>query len=99
VHKPASPLKRVTVWSGRDVVVTSDHSLFTLDEHANFVETTAASNPNTILCTNHLPVDEVTHHYTPDDAWAFGAMIGDGNVVYLHDRITGIIHIAIKTRR
>ena len=90
VHKPASPLKRVTVWSGRDVVVTSDHSLFTLDEHANFVETTAASNPNTILCTTHLPVDEVTHHYTPDDAWAFGAMIGDGNVVYLHDRITGI---------
>ena len=90
VHKPATQLKKVSIWSGRDVTVTSDHSLFTLDESANFVETKPTSNPNTIICVNHIPIDKVTHNYTPDEAWAFGVMIGDGNVIYSNDIITGV---------
>lgn len=90
VHKPATQLKEVSIWSGRDVTVTSDHSLFTLDESANFVETKPTSNPNTIICVNHIPIDKVTHNYTPDEAWAFGVMIGDGNVIYSNDIITGV---------
>ena len=83
--------KKVSIWSGRDVTVTSDHSLFTLDESANFVETKPTSNPNTIICVNHIPIDKVTHNYTPDDAWAFGVMIGEWFImIYYGSGIKGV---------
>ena len=91
IHKPHSQIKKIRLYAGKEAIVTSDHSLFTLDENANIIETSANNNPSTIICANHIPIPEscVTHNYTEDIAWLIGALIGDGNIKYHHDNIKG----------
>ncbi len=81
VHIPATKLKEVKLGCGRNVIVTEDHSLFTIDVEGNFVESTTRDNSDTYLVAKRFPIDITECQYNAEDAWAIGVMIGDGCVI------------------
>lgn len=90
VHRPASKLHEVTLRTGKKVKITSDHSLFTLDERMNIVETKVGDEPGTILAVNHIPLPETHSDISIDEAWITGVLIGDGHVIYSNGYVTGV---------
>lgn len=91
IHKPVTLLKEVELSGGRSVTVTEDHSLFSLNADGEFVEATAKDNLSTYLVAKQIPLGErCSYSYNTEDAWAIGAMIGDGYVRFdTNDQVVG----------
>ena len=86
IHIPATQLKTIRLSGGRDVIVTDNHSLFSIDADGNFFETTAKDNNDTLLIAKQIAFDgPFSDKYSIEEAWAVGAMIGDGCVNYRRD--------------
>lgn len=79
-HEPASPLHKIRLSGGRDVIVTEDHSLFSIDKNGDIIEATARDDVDTYLVSDIIPFESPTNRYSTEDAWVIGVMIGDGNV-------------------
>lgn len=79
-HEPASDLHKLSLYGGRDVIVTEDHSLFTIDKSGDIIEATVMDDNDTFLVSEIIPYENPTSRFSTEDAWAIGVMIGDGNV-------------------
>ena len=54
-HSPSTPIKKVTLSGGKEVVVTSDHSLFTINADGEIIEASADDNCATYLSVTDVP--------------------------------------------
>lgn len=80
IHVPAFPVVSTTLYDGRQITMTADHSLFTLTSDCSFIETSIASEPSTIISAYKLPCIEDGVNIDPDMAFLIGISIGDGNL-------------------
>ena len=83
VHIPASETVCTRLYDGRVITTTADHSLFTLSDNVEFIETSPASVPTKIITACKF----IDHHagepikdMSEDIAFLVGVCIGDGSL-------------------
>jgi anaerobic ribonucleoside-triphosphate reductase len=83
VHIPASETVCTRLYDGRVITTTADHSLFTLSDNVEFIETSPASVPTKIItaCKFIDPhAREPIKDMSEDIAFLVGVCIGDGSL-------------------